>query len=308
MTIKELSQRFGIGGAVEFRSGPGGLTEIAVAAAGATAAIMPHGGHVTAYRPAGQRPLLWLSRQSWFHDGKPIRGGVPVCFPWFGANGPTVESPLHGFARLTDWDVESVRKEDSGEVTVAMSLAADDGTRAQWPHDFHIRHVVTVGRQLKMCLEVVNPGTRPITVTEALHSYFAVSDARNVTVLGLEGAEYLDKTADGGRRRQTGPITFTAETDRLFVNTMADCLLEDGGWGRRIVVTKSGSSSTLVWNPWGDKARRMPDYGNDEWARMVCIETANAADNAVTIPPGGSHSMQARIAAEALGERKAESP
>ena len=301
MTIAELAKRFAIPGAVSFQAGPGGLTQIAVSGAGATATVLLHGAHVTSYRPAGQKPVLWLSRQSWFADGKPVRGGVPVCFPWFGASGPTSESPLHGVVRLMEWRVESACREPDGSTSVTLALASNDQTRALWLGEFLIRHTVTVGPRLTMTLAAHNPSGRPITVTEALHSYFAVSDVRNVTVLGLDDAEYIDKVAAAGRSRHRGPITFTGETDRVFLHTATPCVLEDPGWGRRIVVAKSGSASTVVWNPWLDKARLMPDYGDDEWPRMVCIETANAADNAVTIAPGATHAMQARIAVEPLG-------
>ncbi len=295
MEREQLNKRFGLPGVVAFGAGPGGLTQATITTAGGTATVLLHGAHVTGYRPTGQEPVLWMSEGSWFAPGKPVRGGVPVCFPWFGSTGPAADSPHHGFARLVQWRVESVRG-DADQATIVLTIASDDHTRQLWPREFELRHTVTVGEALSMSLDVRNTGAEAFTITEALHSYFAVSDIRDVAVTGLEGAEYIDTVGEATRLRQgDGPIRFESETDRAYVNTGAPCVLDDPGMGRRITVAKSGSLSTVVWNPWSAKAARMPDYGGDEWPGMVCIETANIHDNAVNVAPGEAHTMDARI-------------
>jgi len=297
MTTHELNEQFGVEGAVGFIEGNGGLTKIILNSPSSSAEVYLLGAHVTHYQPPGGEPVLWMSEKSWFEVGKPIRGGVPVCFPWFSSPGPRPDSPHHGFARLVAWEVEATRRHDDGRVAVTLATAADDGTRQLWPFDFRARHTVTVGAELTMALEAQNGGGEPITITEALHSYFAVSDVRNVSIRGLGGAEYVDELTEGRTRQADEKITFAAETDRSYLDTEATCVLDDPGLGRRITVAKAGSASTVVWNPWAAKAARMEDFGDDEWPEMVCIETANVHGNAVTIPPGGSHVLEARISA-----------
>ena len=296
MTIQELQAKFGIPGAVRFEEGRGGLVRVAVNTSHAEAHVYTHGAHVTHWQPAGAAPVLFLSQRSVFQPGKPIRGGVPVCFPWFGPNARSASLPMHGFARLMEWAVESVRQQGAGEVALTLVLRSNDQTRSFWPHEFELRHTVTVGAELTMALETRNTGKEPFTVTEALHTYLRVGDVRKIEITGLENTDYIDKVA-GGRRENQGswPITFTGETDRVYAGTRAATVLNDPGLGRRIVVEKSGSSSTVVWNPWIAKAAAMPDFGDDEWPGMVCVETANAADDAVTVAPGESQTMTARI-------------
>jgi len=301
MRWDRLNQEFGIPGVVAFEEGSGGLTRMSIAAAGGEAEIYLLGGHVTGFRPGGGEDVLWVSGRSHFAVGQPIRGGVPVCHPWFGEKADGPAGPRHGYVRLMEFDVESVDQEADGGVTVVLFTKFSVGN-ANWPGNFELRNRVTVGEALSMALETLNRGEEDLTITEALHSYFRVSDVREVSVTGLEGCEYLSKVAGGERRLQGDqPITFAGETDNVYLNTQAECILADAGMGRRIHVAKAGSSSTVVWNPWIDKARRMPDFGDDEWREMLCIETANALSNAVTIRPGESHTMEARIWVEPTG-------
>ncbi len=295
MNVNELKERFGISGVVEFGRGEGGLTRMAITTPGGEAEVYRNGAHVTHFKPADGQPCLWVSKSSRFEQGRAIRGGVPVCFPWFGSAGPDPESPFHGFARRMDWDVESTEKTDTGAV-VTLILRSDEQTQRLWPGQFELRITVTVATTLTMALEARNIGGEAFTITEALHSYFRVSDVRNVKIAGLENTEYF--VTDEHERQGDEPITFSAETDRKYINTTSTCILDDPGMARRITVEKSGSDSTVVWNPWITRAAEMSEFGDDEWPGMLCIETANLPGNAVTIPPGGSHVMEARIAAE----------
>jgi glucose-6-phosphate 1-epimerase len=221
-----------------FYAGPGELSVLHVSTPLARAKVFVHGAHVAEWQPCdAPHTVLFMSGASHFAPGKPIRGGVPVCFPWFGGRAGHPESPAHGFARNEEWTVESLTHEADGTIALALILADNANTRALWPHRFLIRHRIRIGRTLDMTLEVENRGTAPFTFEEALHTYFSVSSAQEAEVRGLEGAEYIDKVAGGARLRQPSePIRFTAETDRVFPGTTTTCVLADPGWKREIVI------------------------------------------------------------------------
>ncbi len=288
--------RLEIPGVAVFENGCGDLVRLAIHSPLAEAHIYLHGAHVSHFQPSGGAPVLFMSEKSVFAPEKPIRGGVPVVFPWFGPRAGRPDVPLHGFARLAEWQVESLVVDSDETVTAVFCLGADADTRAQWPYDFALRYRVAVGRTLTLMLEVENTGADEFTFENALHTYFAVGEVQQTATTGLENAEYLDK-ADGLQRKKqpAEPIRITGETDRLFENTRKPCVLDDPSTKRRITVEKSGSNTTVVWNPWSKKAAAMPDLGDDEWPRMLCIETANAAANAITLAPGKTHAMRAVI-------------
>jgi D-hexose-6-phosphate mutarotase len=296
-TSLEALRKFEIPDLVRIEPGGGGLWRIAVTSKLAEAQIYLQGAHVTHYRPAGQSALLFTSEQSKFAPGKAIRGGVPVIFPWFGANEANKDLPMHGFARTSEWEIEAVERWPDDTVEVLLRLVADDATRAVWPFDFVLRHRIVVGRQLEMALEVENWSGGPFDFEEALHTYLAVRDVRQTRVAGLAGIEYLDKVDHFTRKTQGDePITITGETDRVYLNTDGTCIVEDPVGDRRLRVGKEGSATTVVWNPWIEKAKAMADFGDEEWPRMICVETANAAENRVTLGAGEAHTMRAIVA------------
>jgi D-hexose-6-phosphate mutarotase len=281
--------------------GRNGLPRLSIRSPRATAEIYLHGAHVTAWQPAGAAPVIWVSRESQFREGAPIRGGVPICFPWFAAHASDTGAPMHGFARIRSWTLVSAGDHD-GEVQVVLRLADAQPWRASaWPHRFAAEFRVTIGARLAMALDVTNTGDTPLTYEAALHTYFAVRDVRGVTVTGLNGTEYLDKVDAFARKTQgEAPIRFAGETDRVYLDTEAACTIHDPGLARRIEIAKTGSRSTVVWNPWIDRARAIPDFGDDEWPSMLCIETANVRDAAVRLEPGSHHVMAAVLAVGAL--------
>jgi glucose-6-phosphate 1-epimerase len=281
---------------VSLAPGQGGLPRLTVVNAAARAEIYLHGAHVTAWQPADHAPVLWMSGASQWEAARPIRGGVPICFPWFGGHASDRTAPGHGFARLRDWTLVEARDDAQGSTHLAFHLTSEAAPPAAWPHAFAATFRVTVGASLVMTLEVENRGTGVFTFEEALHTYFAVGDVREITIDGLEGQDYLDKVAGMARRTQgPDPIRFTGETDRVYLATPAACAIRDPGHRRRIVVRKSGSDATVVWNPWIAKARAMPDFGDDEWPGMVCVETANVNVHAVTLAPDARHAMTQAI-------------
>ncbi len=183
----------------------------------------------------------------------------------------------------------------NGTVSLGLELAGE-ALSPDWPHRFRAVHRIEVGASLRMSLEVRNDGAEPFTFEEALHTYIGVSDIRQVTLTGLAGCDYLDKMSAGERRRQgEDPIRFTAETDRVYLDTQAACVIHDAGLRRRIQVSKEESDATVVWNPWIAKARAMADFGDDEWPGMLCVETANVGVHARILQPGAAHTMTAAL-------------
>lgn len=274
---------------------PGALRRLDVATRLAEAQVYLQGAHVTRFQPRGQRPALFVSERSAFMAGHPIRGGVPICFPWFGARADGGAGPMHGFARLTEWQLAESRVDEDGTAHLSFQLAVD-AARALWPAEAAVRYDVQIGSALRLALSVTNRSAEPIRFEEALHTYLAVSDVRQVSIAGLAGAHYEDRLIpDQAFTQGEEPIVIRAETDRIYAPTRATCIVHDPGWGRRVVVEKSGSDSTVVWNPWIAKAKAMPDFGDDEWPGMLCIETCNVRAHAVTLPPGQSHTMAAVI-------------
>jgi D-hexose-6-phosphate mutarotase len=298
INLAELNNRFAIPDQLTFRAGPGGLALAEINNAYATASVALQGGHVISYQPHGQQPVLWVSQKSAYQTGKAIRGGIPVCWPWFGAYPTDTAKPAHGFARTQPWNVVATGVVEGGATQLRLALTDNEATRTLWPHAFALQLHLTVGPELRIELIAHNSGSEPFTFTGALHSYFSLSDIGQVTLYGLEGCTYLDKVEDFQAKTQQGTITIEGETDRIYLDTTSTCILEDRGWQRRIVIAKSGSRSTVVWNPWQDKARAMADFGDEEYREMVCIETANAAEDNVTLAPGQNHSLEANIKSE----------
>jgi len=298
----ELARRFNLPNALQFEDAPGGLVRAVVSSQAAEAEIYLQGAHVARWKPRRQRPVLFLSSKSLFTPGRAIRGGVPVIFPWFGPRAEGKPGPVHGFARTTEWALEGTKLCNDGDVEITLALAPNDSARTFGYGEFALRFRVTVGANLQMELEVQNSGKEPFIYEEALHTYLAVCDVRQASVSGLEGTLYIDKT-DGFKRKQLGnqAVRITKETDQVHLNTNAACVVYDPMWNRRIIVEKSGSETTVIWNPWIDKAKGMSDMAPDEWQEMICVETANAADNALRLAAGGSHKLTTSIRLESIG-------
>jgi glucose-6-phosphate 1-epimerase len=278
---------------VELGHGPGGLAVARVFAPTGTAEVYLRGAHVSAWTPAGGTPVIWMSEQSEYASGVPLRGGVPICFPWFAAHPTDADAPSHGFARLADWQLVEAR-EAADDVVLVFTLSDSDATRASaWPHRFEARYTVTVGAELSLSLTVTNRDTETVTFEEALHTYLAVADIRQTAVAGLEGVPFTDRLA-GPRPAEAEPVRFGAETDRIYSGTEATTTVADASTGRVITITKRGSASTVVWNPWIDKAAAMGDFGDDEYTGMVCVETCNIRADAINLEPGASHEMGVR--------------
>jgi D-hexose-6-phosphate mutarotase len=295
--VSALSQKYAhllIPDVARIEPGRGGLAHLLIQHMGAIAEIYFHGAHVAQYMPPHGQPLLFLSHASQFAPGKPIRGGVPLIFPWFGPHPTNAALPSHGFARTMEWTLRAIRKH-SNRVAVEFSLNDSPETLNIWPHAFGLRLIVRISTSLEVALTVTNTGNSPFTYEEAMHTYLKVSDVRRLKIHGLAGRDYLDKMQGGRRMRQDDmPITIHGETDRVYLGTRDTVKVREIG-GRELTIAKTGSHATVVWNPWVAKANAMPDFGGDEWPHMLCIEAANAAEHAIVLAPGEHRTMTAVI-------------
>jgi glucose-6-phosphate 1-epimerase len=300
MRAEELTAEFGIAGVLDFAETEHGLVKTAISLDGVTAELFLQGAQVTAWRPSDERPVLFTSPNSAFVPGRAIRGGVPIIFPWFGANRHTPTAPQHGFARTATWHLDGVETAGRGSLTLTLSLGDGDVGSAFWPERFRAIYIVTFAQTLSLRLAVQNGATHPIVFEEALHSYFAISDVAEIAISGLAGTTYIDKTDAPRRKVQIADlVTITAETDRVYLDTPGQCVIEDRGWRRRIVVEKDGAASSVVWNPWAEKATAIADLGDPVWRGMVCVETGNIADNEIRLAADAEHQMSTAISVAA---------
>ena len=291
MTIDELNQKFGLEGMLVFAEGEGNMPVVEVSNRHCTAKISLQGAQLTSWLPSGEEEVIWLSPDASFKQGKSIRGGIPVCWPWFGGHVSEVDFPAHGYARTVFWDVLETQAMDDGATRIQFKIIENDLSRRLWPYASELILTMNLGATLEIELLTRNIDSKPFKITQALHTYFNISDARNITVTGLEGCEYLDKLDQFAKKRQAGPVQLTAEVDRIYLQTDGDYAIVDPGLNRTINISKSGSNSTVVWNPWQASAEKMGDLGKDGYVIMVCVETANAADDVVLLEPGLCHSL-----------------
>ncbi|MFT5196570.1 MAG: glucose-6-phosphate 1-epimerase [Cellvibrionaceae bacterium] len=266
------------------------------------ATVLRHGAHVTGYTPAGQKPVLWTSREALFAPSKAIRGGIPVIWPWFGGHPADSSKSSHGIARKMVWQSIAINADELIENTAQtkLQLLPDEQSHPDVDGTFQTTLLVTVGAQLAVSLTTKNVGEKPFDYSAALHSYFAVGDARQIKIKGLDGRPYIDQL-DGNRRKvQSGPIVIDREVDNIYLETADTVEIHDPVYGRVIEVSKEGSLSTVVWNPWIEKAARMADFGDDEYLEMVCVETCNTADDSQHLLPGESHTLTTQISCRPL--------
>jgi glucose-6-phosphate 1-epimerase len=306
MDVAELEERFAVDGGLGFERTASGLVFARVTAPAAEATVYLQGAHLAHWRPTGQQAALFLSGRSDLQPGKAIRGGVPVIFPWFGPRHDGRPGPSHGFARTSVWEL-AFAAVAGDDVHITFTLGPSETSRALGFDHFRVAYRMTIGRRLKLEMMVANDlgagegeGT-PLAFEEALHTYFKVSDVEQATLTGLGGAAYLDKRDEARRKVQPeGAIVLTQATDRVYLDTTAKCAIDDVAGSRRIVVEKSGSHATVVWNPWVELTAAMPDMEPDGWREMLCVETANVGESAISLKPGETHTMRVEISVEAI--------
>jgi glucose-6-phosphate 1-epimerase len=288
--------QFNIPGVAHVHPGRGGLPCISITGQLCSGEVYLHGAHITHFQPKGAAPVIFLSKNAFFQSGKPIRGGIPVIFPWFGPRTGMPEAPAHGLVRTLPWTIEAIDLRQDGSVRVVLELESDPAMLASWPHAFKLRLIVIFATTLDITLETRNTSSNAFEFEEALHTYLQTGDVRKTTIEGLAGVEYLDKVDAFKRKPQADPLVkFEGPTDRVYQNTPGACVVNDLASARSIAVGKEGSNATVVWNPWIAGAASMKDFVNAEWAEMVCVETANVGESRITLPAGATHRMRASI-------------
>lgn len=281
-----------------------GLKFLSIENAHASATVALQGGHVMHWQPkSAAQPVLWLSSNARYTEGRSIRGGIPICWPWFGAH-PTDSSYCpHGFARVIPWKVLETSTLVNGATRLLLEMTHTDVTEKQLSYAYRFALAINIGETLRLEMMTTNLAGHPFMIGEAFHTYFNVSDVENIQVTGLENLVFSDKVAGYERNVQHGPVKFNSEFDRVYLNSRRDCVIHDAGYSRKIRVTKSCSHTTIVWTPWGEKASQMADMGaTNEWRKMICVESANAMENSVTIYPNETHAMVTEYSLEALNK------
>ena len=288
----ELDHRFGIPGVAEVCEGNGGLPRVRITGAFGEGEVYLHGAHVTSWKPAGNDEVLFVSTKSHWQEGQAIRGGIPICFPWFRAKGNDRQAPAHGFARTKTWQIESIVQNED-RVSVSMFTDSDEQTRRSWPGEFRLIHRVTFGSELKLELICRNTGTTPLRFEEALHTYNRVADVEQVHLQGLDTVRFLDNTNANQEKIQIDDVAIASQTDSAYMNTDSAVDLLDPRMRRRIRLQKDNSLTTVVWNPWGEGAAGLKDLGDGQWKQFLCVEASNILDSSVNLDSGQEHKMTA---------------
>lgn len=299
--LQSLKKQFGHHTHVRFEAADNGLMLMHLEQPLATATISLYGGQILAWHPRSERsPVLWRTESSQFVKGRAIRAGVPICWPWFGPHPTLTAAPSHGYARISDWALTELSITPRGETEVCMTMCTIPESLRHHEVSALLTIRISVGETLSIALSTTNTQAQPITLTEALHAYFYVSDIREVEISGLHACDYVDLIDRHKLKSQSGAVTFTGETGRVYLNTLNDCLIVDRGLGRSILIEKSESQSTVVWNPWATTAAKMDDLGPTGWQTMVCVESANALSNAVMLGAGDTHTLSVKYSVQAV--------
>lgn len=276
-----------------FKMGKGDIPVVEIKNELASAVISLQGAHVLSWVPEQKNDVIWLSEDAVFAKGKSVRGGIPVCWPWFGAHESNSNYPAHGFARTVFWDVIAVKQLESAETQITFKLDTkklEEKYQNMWPYATVAEYIITIGSKLNLELITFNNSDNEITLGQALHTYFNINDVRNTRLTGLDGKDYLDKTTGFNRKTQSGVVTIDSEIDRVYLNTADTLELDDTK--RKIIISKQDSFSTVVWNPWEEVANKMGDLGKNGYLKMLCVESANAADDTVLIQANKTHTLR----------------
>ena len=296
--IDELDEKFSIEGEVGFAELENDLVFITVSNKYADADICLYGAHVTSFRPRNTMDILWMSTDSLFEVGKPIRGGIPVCFPWFGPHKTDPEKPQHGFARLMYWDVLETAVKPNGETLIRLQLCSSEETKAYWSHDFCAEMTITVGLTLVVNLKVTNTSSEPFQYGCALHSYYSLSALESLSIEGLQGTTYYNQLSGENGIQEEEALEITGPLTRHYLNTETPVIIADSAFRRRIKVDKSGSKVTTVWNPGAETCAKIGDMPDDGYETFVCVEATNAFDYPVKLAAGESFETSAIIGLE----------
>ena len=297
ITIETLNEKFGIAGKVKFCYGRGGLTEIAINTKNAAADISLYGAHLLSFKTSGRQDIIWMSEKSLFEEGKAIRGGIPLCFPWFGPHTTDKTKPQHGFARLQYWEVMDVKENADESIIVTLGLKESDASLQLWPYNFNATAQFIIGETLEVNLTVTNTDNKAFEYSDALHTYFNISNIDTIALEGLQEATYYEAFGTELKKQNSQLLYFNEETNRRYVNSTGNCIIHDKGYDRKISVHKTGSKVTVVWNPGEATAKTIGDITPDGYKTFLCVEPANAYPgiDMITLAPGQTHTLSTAI-------------
>ena len=294
MTVDQLNQEFGIPNQLKIVEGKGGFPVVEVNNTKAKAKISVYSAQVLSFQPTGEtEDLLFVSENAYYQTGKATKGGIPICWPWFGPDPEGLGRASHGFVRNRMWSLLSAEEMPDGETKIRLGVTADEETLEIWPHRFELVMEILVGAQLRVTLITQNTGDEPFSITQACHTYFTIGDITQVQVLGLEDKTYLDKADGGAQKTQSGAIAISEETDRIYMDVPSELVVDDRALGRRIRISTTGSHTAIVWNPWKEISMKMADLEEQDYQRFICVETANAEKEVIEVSPGSNYRLQA---------------
>jgi len=279
---KTIAEKYSIENHLQFRETSSGLMQARlIHGSGACAELYLYGAHITSWKTADGKELLFISKKSAYEKGTAIRGGIPLIFPQFGDG----ELPKHGFARINEWDMIESGVSDRGEVHVRVRLVSNPDIHELWPHQFVAEYTVTLGESLTTSLQILNEGESPFSFTTALHTYFSVSSIERYGIEGLKGCNYIDRLASSKHdTERAGQIRISSMVDRVYLNTPRELIMRNIDTGESVTIKKVGFKDAVVWNPWQEGARSMKDFGDEEYVSMLCIEAAHCVP-AITLAP-----------------------
>ena len=299
--LEKLTEQFAIENHLSFKALGEGFVEIAINNSLSSARISTYGGQILSFKPHDeQQELLFLSEEAVFKDGQAIRGGTPICWPWFGDDMSGLGLPSHGFARNQPWQLVETKALNDGSTSVTLLLKDTSESRSVWPYQFDLYIDFVIGKKLSINLTTRNTGSKTFCYTQALHTYFAISDVDKVHINGLSHKYYLDKLDNFDLKMQEGDITIDREVDRIYQSAPYMVQLVDEGFDRKIAISSSGGHTTVVWNPWAENVSKIKDLSEQSYRKFVCVETVNAADDDVSLNPNEQHTLTAVYGIESL--------
>ena len=294
MDIQALNNKFSIQNHLDIVEEKKGFPFLKISNQYATAVISLYGGQVLSYKKQGYQDLLFLSECAYYEKAKAIKGGIPVCWPWFGNDPENKGRPAHGFARNALWSLLSTKQLESGATEIVMQLTQSEQSKQLWPYDFELRLEIVVSDELSLNLCTKNTDNESFIITQALHTYFSVADISETYVHGLDGCDYLDKAKSNTGpedKTQIGKVVFEQEVDRIYLNVPDKLVLEDKAKNKRVKINSQNNKTAVVWNPWEELSKQSTDLDDDAYKRFVCIETANAANDIIKLEPGKSFNL-----------------
>jgi len=280
---------YAINNTVTFTTNPHGLTKIIIQSDLAEAEIYLQGANITHFQPHGQKPLLFDAKSIEMDPTKTLHAGIPLCWPWFGPHPSDTTKPQHGFARTSLWEIQKTQLHDDGKVEIVLALTQNASTRKLFDFDFRLEITFSIAKTLSVSLTTTNTDTKAFSFTDAIHTYFAIGDIAQMKIKGVQETPFIDYTDEQKQKSETLPLSIDKEVNRVYIPTLESCTIVDEVLKREIIVSKKGSNSTTIWNPW--KENGIHDLVNDKYRYFVCIESVNALEDRIHLEPSQSHTI-----------------